>query len=167
MDLEKKGVHVIEDFQKIQQGTVMIRSHGVGKQIYEELEHRNFKIIDGTCPFVKRIHEIVQKAYEQGKNIIIIGDKKHPEVQGINGWCQNSAVIIGEIEEAQQYPFVNQNYTVVVQTTFRKTKLQTMLEILQQKGLILEVFNTICSDLVLLRHKDSKKRYHYLAMWIK
>lgn len=145
MDLEKKGVHVIEDFQKIQQGTVMIRSHGVGKQIYEELEHRNFKIIDGTCPFVKRIHEIVQKAYEQGKNIIIIGDKKHPEVQGINGWCQNSAVIIGEIEEAQQYPFVNQNYTVVVQTTFRKTKLQTMLEILQQKGLILEVFNTICS----------------------
>ena len=123
----------------------MIRSHGVGKQIYEELEHRNFKIIDGTCPFVKRIHEIIQKAYEQGKNIIIIGDKKHPEVQGINGWCQNSAVIIGEIEEAQQYPFVNQNYTVVVQTTFRKTKLQTMLEILQQKGLILEVFNTICS----------------------
>ncbi len=145
MDLEKKGVHVIENLQEIQEGTVMIRSHGVGKQIYEELENRNLKMIDGTCPFVKRIHDIVQKAYEQGKKILIIGDKKHPEVQGINGWCENSAMILGEIEEAQQYPFDDKKYTVVVQTTFRKTKLQTMLEVLQQKGLELEVFNTICS----------------------
>ena len=146
-ELEQKGIHVIEDLSEVEQGTIMIRSHGVGKKIYDELEKKGFKVIDGTCPFVKKIHDIVKKAYEQKKQIIIIGDSKHPEVQGINGWCENSAVILGEIEQAQEYIFCNNNkkYTVVVQTTFRKSKFNTMIEVLKQKDLELEIFDTICS----------------------
>ncbi len=146
-ELEQKGIHVIEDLSEVEQATIMIRSHGVGKKIYDELEKKGFKVIDGTCPFVKKIHDIVKKAYEQKKQIIIIGDSKHPEVQGINGWCENSAVILGEIEQAQEYIFCNNNkkYTVVVQTTFRKSKFNTMIEVLKQKDLELEIFDTICS----------------------
>lgn len=145
-DLEKKGVHVIEDLEEVEQGTVMIRSHGVGQKIYEAIKQKGLKMIDGTCPFVKRIHDIVKQAYEQKRQIIIVGDGKHPEVQGINGWCENSAVILAETEQAEQTQFCkNKNYTVVVQTTFRKNKFDAIIEILKQKGLQLDIFDTICS----------------------
>ncbi len=145
-DLEKKGIHVITDLDEVETGTVMIRSHGVGKHIYDELEQKALQMIDGTCPFVKRIHNIVKNAYEQKKQIMIIGDASHPEVQGINGWCENSAVILGELEQAEQFHTgENKNYTVVVQTTFRKSKFENMITLLKQKNLVLEVFDTICS----------------------
>lgn len=145
-DLEKKGIYVITDLSEIETGTVMIRSHGVGKHIYDELEKKGLQMIDGTCPFVKRIHNIVKNAYKQNKQIIIIGDASHPEVQGINGWCENSAVILGELEQVEQFHSEeNKNYTVVVQTTFRKSKFENMITLLKQKNLVLEVFDTICS----------------------
>ncbi|MEY8321350.1 bifunctional 4-hydroxy-3-methylbut-2-enyl diphosphate reductase/30S ribosomal protein S1 [Lachnospiraceae bacterium 46-61] len=145
-DLEKKGIYVITDLSEIETGTVMIRSHGVGKHIYDELEKKGLQMIDGTCPFVKRIHNIVKNAYKQNKQIIIIGDASHPEVQGINGWCENSAVILGELEQVEQFHSEeNKNYTVVVQTTFRKSKFENMITLLKQKNFILEVFDTICS----------------------
>lgn len=145
-DLEKKGVHVIEDLEEVEQGTVMIRSHGVGQKIYEAIKQKGLKMIDGTCPFVKRIHDIVKQAYEQKRQIIIVGDGKHPEVQGINGWCENSAVILAEAEQAEQTQFCKyKNYTVVVQTTFRKNKFDAIIETLKQKGLQLDIFDTICS----------------------
>ena len=137
-DLEKKGIHVITDLDEVETGTVMIRSHGVGKHIYDELEQKALQMIDGTCPFVKRIHNIVKNAYEQKKQIMIIGDASHPEVQGINGWCENSAVILGELEQAEQFHTgENKNYTVVVQTTFRKSKFENMITLLKQKNLVL------------------------------
>ncbi|NDO46171.1 bifunctional 4-hydroxy-3-methylbut-2-enyl diphosphate reductase/30S ribosomal protein S1 [Clostridium sp. MD294] len=145
-DLEKKGIHVIENLEQVKQGTVMIRSHGVGQKVYDAIKQKGLQMIDGTCPFVKRIHDIVKQAYEQKKQIIIIGDGKHPEVQGINGWCEYSAIILAEVEQTEQTQFCNnKNYTVVVQTTFRKNKFDAIIEILKQKGLQLDIFDTICS----------------------
>ena len=145
-DLEKKGIHVIKDLEEVEQGTVMIRSHGVGKQIYEELEHRNFKIIDGTCPFVKRIHKIVEKESSEGKRVVIIGNAGHPEVEGIMGWSKTQTTVIGTLEEAQNFPCnTGEELCIVSQTTFNYNKFQDMVEIFKEKGYNGSVVNTICN----------------------
>lgn len=124
----------------------MIRSHGVGKFLYDALEEKGMRMVDGTCPFVKKIHTIVNEAWNQGKSIIIAGDGKHPEVQGINGWCGNTATILESPEEAKAAVLdTEKDYAVVVQTTFRQSKFDDMLAILRQKGLKMEISQTICS----------------------
>lgn len=145
-DLTSKGVKIIENLDEIEEGTVVIRSHGVGKNIYDELEKKGLEYIDGTCPFVKKIHDIVKKDYDNGNSIIIIGNPKHPEVCGINGWCENSAYIVENIEDIEIYSFnPNLLYTVVVQTTFRFSKFQEIYKSLNKKLKNVEVYNTICS----------------------
>ena len=76
-DLDEKGLHIIEDLEGVHEGTVVIRSHGVGKFLYDALEEKGMRMVDGTCPFVKKIHTIVNEAWNQGKSIIIAGDGKH------------------------------------------------------------------------------------------
>ena len=83
-----KGVKSVDTLDGCEGATVIIRSHGVGKAVYDELERRNIHYVDGTCPFVKKIHNIVRKKRDEGYEVIIIGDGKHPEVIGINGWCE-------------------------------------------------------------------------------
>ena len=87
-DLEKKGVSVLnspEELETVTKGTVIIRSHGVSRDIYEIIEKNGLHLVDATCPFVLKIHNIVRKESEAGKNIIIIGNGNHPEVEGIKG----------------------------------------------------------------------------------
>ena len=145
-DLDRKGLHIIESLDGIDKGTVVIRSHGVGKFLYDALEEKGMKMVDGTCPFVKKIHSIVNEAWNAGKSIIIAGDGKHPEVMGINGWCGNSAVILESPEEARAAELDREKeYAMVVQTTFRQSKFDDMVEILKEKGLSLDIFQTICS----------------------
>ena len=145
-DLEKKGLHIIESLDGIETGTVVIRSHGVGKFLYDALEEKGMQMIDGTCPFVKKIHHIVNESWNAGKPVIIAGDRKHPEVMGINGWCGGSAVILESPEEAAAAELSQEKeYAVVVQTTFRQSKFDDMIGILEGKGLKLDVFQTICS----------------------
>ncbi len=145
-DLEKKGVFVIDDFDSVEpESTVVIRSHGVSESVYLELEKRSLKYVDCTCPFVKKIHEIVKKAYDSGNRIIIIGNKEHPEVIGINGWAKNSGIILNSPEEAlNTYIDKNKNYTMVVQTTYQKDIFESISGIFDKFDNV-EVFNTICS----------------------
>ncbi len=145
-DLEKKGANIINTIDDIKQKrTVIIRSHGVPKQLYKDLDDRNIKYIDCTCPFVKKIHNIVKNNYENGNNIIIIGDKQHPEVIGINGWCDNTAIIIKTVEEADSLKFCDKKYTVVCQTTFSVKNFNAIIEILNSKNINFELYNTICN----------------------
>lgn len=142
-DLEKKGVAVINSMDGIDDGTVVIRSHGVKKSIYDEIYKKGLNVIDGTCPFVKKIHNIVRDSYNAGKAIIIIGDPSHPEVEGINGWCDDTAVIIN-------FPYNGgldkyKKYAAVVQTTYRKEKFEAIINAILDDGIDVEVFNTICS----------------------
>ena len=88
-DLNKRGIEVIdtvEQLKEIKEGTVVIRSHGVAKEIYDILEQQKLKMVDATCPFVKKIHNIVLDESNNDKTIIIIGNDNHPEVEGIKGW---------------------------------------------------------------------------------
>ena len=120
-DLEKKGVRVIHTLKELAPDeTVIIRTHGVPKSVYDEMEARQIPYLDLTCPFVKKIHTLVSTHYHEGYQIVIIGDKSHPEVIGINGWCDNSALIIEDLEQANTLIFPKKKLCIVSQTTFNK-----------------------------------------------
>ena len=148
-DLEHKGVRVIEDegeLHRIREGTVVIRSHGVAKRTCEEIEKGGLECVDATCPFVKRIHRIVEKESAAGKQIVIIGNAGHPEVEGIMGWSVTPAVVIGSPEEAEKFVCTQgKELCVVSQTTFNYNKFQDVVEILMKKGYNGSVVNTICN----------------------
>lgn len=148
-DMEKRGVRVIrseEDLAALKEGTVIIRSHGVEKRVYEELEKKGIHIVDATCPFVKKIHKIVEKHSEQGDRIIIIGNPDHPEVQGIRGWAKSPVSVIRNVEEAESFfcP-ADQKICIVAQTTFNYNKFKELVEILEKKSYDVSVLNTICN----------------------
>ena len=159
-DLEHKGVLVIDDkeallkvirewknetgFQK--GGAVIIRSHGVAKEIQELIEESPLECIDATCPFVKRIHRIVEKESEAGKHIIIVGNPGHPEVEGIMGWCQGTLTVLETEEEAQNLVLSEgKQICIVSQTTFNYNKFQHIVAIFEKKGYNDSVVNTICN----------------------
>ncbi len=148
-DLEKKGVQVIEDIEgltRVKDGKVIIRSHGVSKDIYQMIQDANVECIDATCPFVKRIHRIVEKESQNDCQIVIIGNDGHPEVEGIKGWSKTKAIVIESEEEAEKFENkTNQKICIVSQTTFNYKKFQELVEIFQKKGYDIIVVNTICS----------------------
>ena len=147
--LRKKGIKAINNLDELKErDCVIIRAHGIGKKVYDELNALNVKVLDATCPYVKRIHEIVKKEYEAGKKIVIVGDSKHPEVIGINGWCEGKALIINDEKEAEQLPYFEQKAAVVAQTTFNRTKYEDICEVLKKKFAFVLKFDTICNATV-------------------
>ena len=148
-DLKSKGVNIIEDLDELEgksDCTVVIRSHGVEKRVYEELEKKGIHIVDATCPFVKKIHKIVEKHSEQGERIIIIGNPDHPEVQGIRGWAKSPVSVIRNAEEAESFSCpADQKICIVAQTTFNYNKFKELVEIISKKGYNIIIRNTICN----------------------
>ena len=148
-DLEKRGVTVLPDKEallNLDEGTVIIRSHGVTKEIYEIIEKKGLECIDATCPFVKRIHNIVQKESAAGKHIVIVGNKEHPEVEGIMSWCSSCPTVLETEEEAKEINLPEGlEICIVSQTTFNYNKFQHIVAIFQKKGYNDSVVNTICN----------------------
>ena len=148
-DLEDKGVTVIENEEQLRtldRGIVIIRSHGVEKGIYQLLEEKGLTCVDATCPFVKRIHNIVEKESAKGKEIIIIGNPGHPEVEGIKGWSSKEAFIIESEQDILQLTIhPDAEICVVSQTTFNYNKFQELVEILKKRSYNVSVVNTICN----------------------
>jgi 4-hydroxy-3-methylbut-2-enyl diphosphate reductase len=155
-DLEKKGVKVIESAEELEkmaaenggsgEGTVVIRSHGVTRQVQAAIEKTGFNVIDATCPFVKRIHTVVDAESSSGKHIIVVGSAKHPEVEGIVSYANGPVYVIESPEEARKF---DQNreleYTLVAQTTFNRKKFQETVEIFKNNGYNINVVSTICN----------------------
>lgn len=148
-DLNKKGIKVIdtvEQLKKIKEGTVVIRSHGVAKEIYDILEQQKLKMVDATCPFVKKIHNIVLDESNNGKTIIIIGNDNHPEVEGIKGWVNGEVIVINKEEQIEKLSLPEQTKACIVsQTTFNHNKFKYLVEIIRKKGYDITVVNTICN----------------------
>lgn len=154
-DLKKLGVkviHTIDELNEVTEGTIIIRSHGVSKIIYdimENLSKNNYgkvRIIDAACPYVLKIHKIVRDQSLSGREIIIIGDKDHPEVEGIIGWSKKPVIVIKDKEEAVNLPAdFNKKVTIVAQTTFNNKKFKELVEIISKKGYDSIVLNTICN----------------------
>ena len=149
-DLKEKGVSVIEegdDLSSYSPGTVIIRSHGVSKQVYESIDAAGHKIVDATCPFVKKIHNLVSEHSKNNEEIIVIGDPEHPEVKGIIGYIENNGFsVINSKEEAEEYTNISGKKTVIVsQTTYNLNKFQELVEIISEKGYDIEAVGTICN----------------------
>ncbi len=149
-DMEKKGVEVIlseEELKQIKSGIVIIRSHGVPKRICDLLDENKVRYVDATCPFVKKIHRIVEEKSRDGYHIVIIGNREHPEVMGIEGWAQGPATIIQTEEEARAFELVpeSEKVCVVAQTTFNYNKFKDLVEIISEKRYDIIVLNTICN----------------------
>ena len=148
-DLNKEGIEVIdtvEQLKKIKEGTVVIRSHGVAKEIYDILEQQKLKMVDATCPFVKKIHNIVLDESNNGKTIIIIGNDNHPEVEGIKGWVNGEVIVINKEEQIEKLSLPEQTKACIVsQTTFNHNKFKYLVEIIRKKGYDITVVNTICN----------------------
>ena len=172
-DLESKGVTIIQDeadldrYISSEEGKelgdsftkkhIVIRSHGTGKDIYDKLQCAGFEIIEATCPFVKKIHNIVLDESEKGSTIVIVGDENHPEVQGIKGWCKNEPVIIDSIEKAEKNAEkYGDNIALVSQTTFNSIKFKDLVEFFRKKYYNVTVYNTICNATE-ERQKEAKK----------
>lgn len=148
-ELRAKGVEIIdseEELKNIKEGTVVIRSHGVQKYIYDICEANNLEIIDATCPFVKKIHRIVEEHSANNTHVVVIGNSNHPEVLGIVGWAKGPVTVIENEEEAADFKAdLVEKICIVSQTTFNYTKFKDLVEIISKKGYDIIVLNTICN----------------------
>ncbi|MFP3152836.1 bifunctional 4-hydroxy-3-methylbut-2-enyl diphosphate reductase/30S ribosomal protein S1 [Lachnospiraceae bacterium ZAX-1] len=149
-DLAKKGVKIIETKDGLLQckgKTIVIRSHGVSKDIYDFLEGSKIDYVDATCPFVRKIHRFVKDYTKEGYHMIVIGNHTHPEVVGIKGWGQEGNITVISCQEEAQNFILNapQKLCIVAQTTFNNKKFQELVEIIEKKGYDINVLNTICN----------------------
>ena len=146
---DRMGVQVIDSAEEAEEGmTVIIRSHGVTKAVMDRLEEKGVTVIDATCPFVKRIHEIVAKAEKEGRLPIIIGTPDHPEVQGIAGWCGDCR-IFETAEELEKWAFEEKisndlPVSMVCQTTSTENSWKKSVQIAKKLFTNLKIFDTIC-----------------------
>ena len=141
-DLEEKGVQVINSKEEL----VVIRSHGVGREIYELLERQGLELVDATCPFVKKIHKIVREQCEAGRRVIIVGNEHHPEVEGIKGWGNEYTLAVESLEEFENLALrPDEKLCIVAQTTFNYNKFQDLVEKISKTYYDILVLNTICN----------------------
>ena len=143
--LKEQGIMPSDSIDDIPDGSkVIIRTHGVGKDIYDRLSQKQIDVIDATCPFVKKIHNIVSENFKNGYTIVIDGDEYHPEVMGINGWCDNSAIIIKN--DGFEIDFSSaEKYCFVAQTTFSLNIWNKIKKIVKSTCQSAVIFDTICS----------------------
>lgn len=143
--LKKMGIYPIDldDIDSLDDNIVIIiRSHGVPKSIVDTLQKRNIIIVNSTCPYVLNIQQKVQKYSKLGYSIIIIGDKNHPEVIGLNGWCENTAIISKDGSDLKNLPC---KLCIVSQTTEKQINFQKVLGVVVKNCKEFIAFNTICS----------------------
>lgn len=146
--LKEKGVSILDSLENVKpEDVIIVRSHGETKEFFEKARARNCKIIDATCPFVKKIQQLAEKAHRKGKQVVIVGDRLHPEVKGINGWCDNSAITVNSVEDAEGV-LENHNrnlFFLVAQTTIKKELLNAVIRVFETNNVHVEVNNTICN----------------------
>ena len=146
--MKKRGAESveIEDLSNLLKGTVIIRSHGVSKDIYNYVKSTGHRIVDATCPFVKKIHAIVSVQSGKGNTVVIIGNPKHPEVMGIKGWGNENTYAVENIEEFIDLGLKKDKEIIIVaQTTFNHKKFKEIIDKMLLLGYHVRCFNTICS----------------------
>ncbi len=157
LDIKNKGIETIEDLNLLKEGdTLVIRSHGVGEEVFSYLNNKKVNIIDCTCPFVNKTQKIVKKHYDESYQIVIVGKTNHPEVIGLNGWCNNTAIVL----EDENFTINLEKYEkvcLVAQTTCSNEKFKKILEKINNFSIkTLVIFETICYT-TMERQKEAEK----------
>lgn len=143
-ELEEKGIKVVDDITQLKTDKIVIRSHGVGPKVIDYLQEINKEVIDATCPFVKVAQRQAKELQEEGYQVVVVGDKSHPEVLGIVGWTNDEAIVIESPEEAKGYEFLPR-VGIVAQTTQPIENLESIAEVIKERVEEVKVLNTICS----------------------
>ncbi len=144
-DLDRQGAVTLTEVSQCPKGaTLVIRTHGVGKEITEKASETAMKVVDLTCPYVKAIHNIVQEQSGKGKSVVIAGDKNHPEVLGIKGWTSGECYIVNTPEEASALRLGNA--CLVAQTTINRENFNAIAGVLKENCENIEIFDTICAS---------------------
>lgn len=149
-DLERKGVTVVNSVEELKdkpKGTVIIRAHGVEQCVYEGIRNLGFEVVDATCPFVLKIHRLVEKYSKEDYHVVIIGNETHPEVIGIKSWSATEATtVLSSKQEAEEFvPLNDRKVCIVSQTTFNYNKFQELVEKISRTSYDINVLNTICN----------------------
>ena len=149
-DLKQRGVHVVRELKELEnlpKGKIIIRSHGISRREHEAMKACGFEVLDATCPFVLKIHRLVEKYSKEGYRIVIAGNEHHPEVEGILGWVEGQpAYTVTSQEDIEKLPLKEgEKVCLVAQTTFNYNKFQELVEIFEKKGYDISVVNTICN----------------------
>ncbi len=142
-DLSRKGLKVVQDIEDIPEGVIIVRSHGVGPEVFVRAGEKGLKVIDATCPFVKKAQELAKKLNEQGYQVIVVGDKEHPEVTGILGWTGNQGIVVETPEQAESMPAMDK-IGIISQTTQPEENFNKIVSVLKEKAADTITYNTIC-----------------------
>ncbi|MGL4736799.1 MAG: 4-hydroxy-3-methylbut-2-enyl diphosphate reductase [Cellulosilyticaceae bacterium] len=145
-ELKEKGISPIEQVGDEQIDTLIIRAHGVTPDVYEVAKQKQITIVDATCPYVTKIHKLVARYANQGYEVILVGDAKHPEIIGIDGWAAGGCHIAKNLEEMKSWELdLNKKYLLVSQTTYKKAVVDEMITYLEAGNYDVKFINTICS----------------------
>ncbi|MBN1596104.1 4-hydroxy-3-methylbut-2-enyl diphosphate reductase [candidate division FCPU426 bacterium] len=142
--LEKRGVVSVNSLSQIDKGVIIVRSHGVPPQLIDEARARGLRVVDATCPFVKRAQNLARELVEQKYELVILGDAAHPEVGGIVGTVNGAAHVVSDADDVKKLPD-KKRYGLIVQTTQSLENLQQVTSALLTKTVVLKVINTICN----------------------
>lgn len=142
-DLRKKGVQVAKNLGRIKQGTLIIRSHGVHPETLKRIKKRKLRVVDATCPFVKKAQRMAKLLCDEGYQVVVVGEADHPEVQGIIGYANDSALVINHNRIKPEIPHF-EKLGVVAQTTLNIDAFKQVISTLVEKADELKVCNTIC-----------------------
>lgn len=142
--LAEKGIGKIETLEEITEGTVIVRSHGVGPHVYDMIEAKGLNLVDATCPHVRKAQNAAKSLSDEGYQVVIVGDKHHPEVRSILEWAGSGAVAVDTEEEAEALP-VYGRLGVVSQTTFSGARFKKIVSVLLDKSSDVRIIRTICT----------------------
>ena len=153
--LEEMGVKVLENLDSMNDGTIIIRSHGVASNELAEAVNKKLEIVDATCPFVKKAQEHVKSLSQSGYGVVVVGDADHPEVQGIVSYGGVKVFVVGSGDEVKKLPKMSK-IGVVAQTTQSYENLKNAVTECLLRGGEIRVFNTIC-DATAVRQEEAKE----------
>ncbi|MDI6703168.1 MAG: 4-hydroxy-3-methylbut-2-enyl diphosphate reductase [bacterium] len=145
--LEEDGVRVIDDLRDVRGGILVLRSHGVSPLVYKQAEERGLEVIDATCPRVRTVQDLASRLKEDGYQLIIVGERDHPEVMSIMERVEGDAKVIGEIEEVCKIDF-KRNVGVIGQTTQDLSLYKDIIGRILEEVQEIRVYNTICEETI-------------------
>ncbi len=143
-ELEEKGLVSVHTVEEAGGRRVLIRSHGVSRDVMEQLENTGCEVLDLTCPFVSRMHRIVEESSRDGTTVILVGEREHPEVQGTAGWAHGEVRFVATPEDAAKLPDM-EHAAAVSQTTYPPEKWEAVIRVLREKVRSLNAHCTICN----------------------
>ncbi|MBI5117131.1 4-hydroxy-3-methylbut-2-enyl diphosphate reductase [Candidatus Poribacteria bacterium] len=142
-ELRKKGLATVNTLDDVEEGVVVIRSHGVEKKLLDEIHRKGLEIVDATCPFVRNAQRLAQKLSEDGYQVVIVGEQAHPEVKGIVGYCMKEPIVVSNAEQLKNKE-IGPKVGVLAQTTQAQENFAKVVEALLTVAYECRIYNTIC-----------------------